>query len=140
MDEGYGCEETPERPVSYLINDGVRERTVHIDHLLLSHEEVADCSTSSYGTHKTSGLELPQPNSSIPEADGRISNPVPAQSQSEPTTSPVRLSSMPCPGSPPQYGNTPVEPAEPVAGPAATQIPGRRYPARLRVAPKRLNL
>lgn len=34
-------------PVSYLINDGVRERTFHIDHLLLSHEEVMDCNNAS---------------------------------------------------------------------------------------------
>ena len=38
-------------PVSYRINDGVRERTVHIDHLFLSHEKMVDCNISSDDTH-----------------------------------------------------------------------------------------
>lgn len=121
-------------PVSYLIHDGVKERTVHIDHLLLSHEENVDYSNASDDL-MTPDLDLNQP-SSIQEAEKKIATPVPARSVVKSAT-PVTLNPAHFPHSP---RNTPVKPAEPVTVSAATQQPGRRYPDRLRVPPKRLDL
>ena len=127
-------------PVSYLINDSVRKRMVHIDHLPLLHEEVVGCNISSDDTHLTPDLDLPQPSNSIPEAEGRIPTPVHACSLEKPAALPARLSPASCPHSPAQYGNTPGKPAEPVAVSATTQQLGRCYPDGLWVPPKTLNL
>lgn len=58
-------------PVSYLMNAGVRKRTVHINHLLLSHGEIGDCNNSRDDTYLTPNLDSKQP-ISIQEAEGRI--------------------------------------------------------------------
>lgn len=58
-------------PVSYLMNEGVRKRTVHINHLLLSHGELGIATTHVM----TPNLDSKQP-ISIQEAEGRISAPV----------------------------------------------------------------
>lgn len=55
-------------PVTYLIDDGVRERTVHIDHVLFSHEGSLDSFNSSDPTYLTPDLGTSQPSGGISEA------------------------------------------------------------------------
>jgi len=125
--------------VSYLINDGVRDCTVHIDHLLLSYEDVVDCNTLRDDPDLTPDLDSPQPSSNVQEAEGRISTPIPACALMKSATLPARRSPASRTHSPVLFGNTLVKPAEPVAVSAATQEPGRHYPDHLQVTPKRLN-
>ncbi|CAJ1066281.1 uncharacterized protein K02A2.6-like [Xyrichtys novacula] len=125
-------------PVSYLVNDGVRERTVHIDHLLLLHEKAVDDNSSSDDAYRTPDLDSLHPRSSIQEAEWRIATPAPSHSLVKPATLPERLSPASCTHSSAQYSSTPVKPAEPVAVSVTTQQTERRYPERLRAPPKRL--
>ncbi|CAK6977186.1 Hypothetical predicted protein [Scomber scombrus] len=58
-------------PVTYLIDDGVRERTVHVDHLLFSHENALDSFNSSDHTYLTPDLGTSQLSGGISEAQCR---------------------------------------------------------------------
>ncbi|CAK6983729.1 uncharacterized protein K02A2.6-like, partial [Scomber scombrus] len=58
-------------PVTYLIDDGVRERTVHVDHPLFSNEKALDSFNSSDHTYLTPDLGTSQLSRGISEAQCR---------------------------------------------------------------------
>ena len=124
-------------PVTYLINDGWRERSVHIDHLLLSREN--ELQYPNGRDHTTCARDFSQP----------LTSQVSTQSQGncESTPGPTHTP-WAAPGSPartPASSNSPARPpqspAPPTQSPTAPVRPSspamRRYPERVHMKPVR---
>lgn len=127
-------------PVTYLIHDGVRERTVHIDHMLASRASGEVASGKATDTASDQDIVLPACGRNPPataEPTGASNDEQDAHTSARPQVT----THTPAPV-------TPVPPV-PVASPSTARTPPtmasttapepRRYPQRCHTAPKRLD-
>lgn len=124
-------------PVTYLINDGCRERSVHIDHLLLSREAELQYPNSS--DHTTTARDFNEPFTSqvSTQPQGtRESTPGPTHTPRTTPGTPARTpASSDSPAQPPQ---SPTQPTQSPTAPVNSSSPAmRRYPERVRMKPER---
>ena len=120
-------------PVTYLINDGWRECSVHIDHLLHSAEAATEYPHSNDSTNLMRDIAVPFTSRVTTEALATSeSNPGPTHTQRTPANdSPVPLLQNPAQAQPRDRQPTPVR---------SSSLSMRRYPERVRMKPDRLDL
>ena len=124
-------------PVTYLINDGCRERSVHIDHLL--HSKEADrqhTNSSEYTTHhRDLNVTFTSPLSTLPRWSPDSTPGLTHTPLMIPGTPARETVSSDNPTHPPQ---SPVQPSTPQQSPVQPSAPVvRRYPDRVRMKPRK---